>query len=112
MSDFRYDTGDFNDLYRSYAKQTEKELADMRDTIVRLRARITLLEDTLQKEREDREQIPLPKSVLAQIIELEKKARLLNEEVEYLKKYVPEEVLINRKDKDFTIPVRKGSGLR
>jgi predicted nucleic acid-binding Zn-ribbon protein len=108
MSEY-YDDGE---VLKLYSEQTEKELADMRDLIVRLRAKITLLENTLQKEREDRNRLPLPKSVVAQIIELEKNVRNLTSENEYLRKYVPEEVIININTKDFTVPKRRGSGLR
>lgn len=101
-----------DEVFKLYSAQTEKELADLRDTIVDLRTKISVLEYTLQKERQDRERIPLPKSILAQIVELEKNARNLKAENKYLKKYVPEEVIININSKDFAIPKRKGSGLR
>lgn len=108
MSDF-YDDGD---ILKLYSEQTEKELAEMRGLVVRLRAQITLLEKNLDSERKHRENIPVPKSVLAQIVELEKKVRNLTEENAFLRKYVPEEVIININNQDFAIPVRKGSGLR
>jgi hypothetical protein len=101
-----------DEVFKLYSAQTEKELAELRSTIVELRTKISMLEHALYKEKQDRERIPLPRTVLAQIVELEKNVRNLTAENSYLKKYVPEEVIININNKDFAVPKRKGSGLR
>jgi hypothetical protein len=95
-----------------YSQQTEKEITLLNKTIIALRTKVGVLEEELKRERESREQIPLPKSIIKQILELEKKVKDLDEEVSFLQKYVPEEVLINRKSKNVNLPSRKGSGLR
>lgn len=105
---------DFNDaeLLNIYSQESEKEIAQLTKINAALRTKIGVLEEELRQERLSREQIPLPKSVIKQIVELEKRVRELSEEVTFLEKYVPEEVLINRKSKKINISPRKGSGLR
>ena len=105
---------DFDDaeLLNLYSKQSEQEIEDLKKLVVVLRAKIASTEEQLRLERESREKIPLPKTVVRQIIELEQKVRSLTEDVAYLEKYVPEEVIINRKSKKVNMPSRKGSGLR
>lgn len=105
---------DFDDaeLLNLYSNQTEREIQELKTLVVALRAKVAMTESQLRTEMESREKIPLPKTVVKQIIDLEKQVRTLNEDIAFLEKYVPEEVLINRQNKNINVSTRKGSGLR
>ncbi len=80
----------------------EKQLVDLNKTIVALRGRITELESELKA----RDKIPIPKSVVQQIIEMEAIIRKQQADLEYYKKYVPVQVIINKENKER--PTRRG----
>ena len=94
-----------HEILTTYAEQTEKQIIDLNRTIVALRTRVAMLE----KELEERNRIPVPRTVIDQIVEMERKIRKLDDDLKYYKKFVPTQVIINRENKDK--PTRKG-GLR
>jgi hypothetical protein len=98
MSDFR----DAEEIIAIYEKQTENQIIDLNKIIVALRTKISYLE----KEIDEKNKIPVPKTVVYQIIELENKIKKLEEELSYYKNYVPIQVIINRENK--IKPTRKG----
>lgn len=94
-----------HEILSTYAEQTEKQIIDLNRTIVALRTRIAVLE----KELDERNRVPVPRTVVEQIVEMERKIRKLQDDLTYYKKFVPTQVIINRENKDK--PTRKG-GLR
>lgn len=91
-----------NEILTTYAHQTEQQIIDLNRTIVALRSRVALLEQELQQ----RDQIPVPKSVVNQIVQQEAKIRKLEGDIKYYKKHVPTQVIINRENKEK--PTRSG----
>ena len=85
-----------------FEEQREKQIQDLNQIIIAFRTRVALLE----KEIEERDKLPVPKTVLYQVLELENKIKKLEEDVTYYKKYVPVSVIINREKQ--TIPTRRG----
>lgn len=85
-----------------FEEQREKQIQDLNQVIIAFRTRVALLE----KEIEERDRLPVPKTVLYQVLELENKIKKLEEDVAYYKKYVPVSVIINREKQ--TIPTRRG----
>ena len=94
-----------HEILTTYAQETENQIIDLNRTIVALRSKIAFLE----KELEQKEKIPVPKSVVKQFAEMEHKIRKLEEDLAYFKKYVPKQILINKENKEK--PTRSG-GLR
>ena len=94
-----------HEILTTYAEQTEKQIIDLNRTIVALRTRVAMLE----KELEERNRIPVPRTVVEQIVDMEQKIRKLENDLTYYKNFVPTQVIINRENKDK--PTRKG-GLR
>lgn len=101
MSDFSYD----EEVRAVYEQQREKQFQEMSKMIVAYRTKIALLEKTIS----DYEKMPVPRTVVKQIVELEMKNRKLQEDLDFYKKHVPVQVLINRENKNK--PTRRG-GLR
>jgi len=97
MSDY-----DADEIIEIYTKNTEGQITQLNKIIIALKTRI----DYLEKELEEKEKIPVPKSVIKQILELEQKNRTLQEEINYYLPHVPKQVIINRTNK--TKPTRKG----
>ena len=93
------------EILSTYAEQTEKQIIDLNRTIVALRTRVAVLE----KELEERNRIPVPRTVVEQIVDMERKIRKLEDDLKYYKNHVPTQVIINRENKNK--PTRKG-GLR
>lgn len=93
------------EILSTYAEQTEKQIIDLNRTIVALRTRVAVLE----KELEERNRIPIPRTVVEQIVDMERKIRKLEDDLKYYKNHVPTQVIINRENKNK--PTRKG-GLR
>lgn len=110
MSDYE----DAEGVLSLYAHQTEKEINELGKTIVALRAKIRLLEISLEKEQErvlqekenvlkEKEKVkrlPIPPSIVAQIASMTDALSLKDEEIEYYKKYVQPTVIINRLSKE------------
>lgn len=112
MSDYE----DAENVLSLYAHQTEKEINELGKTIVALRAKIRLLEISLEKEQEnvlkEKERVkrlPIPPSIVAQIASMTDALSLKDEEIEYYKKYVQPTVIINRLSKE--TETRRSGGL-
>jgi len=80
----------------------ERQLVELNKTIVALRGQIAELENELSA----RDKIPVPRSVVQQIMEMEAIIRRQHADLEYYKKYVPVQVIINKENKEK--PTRKG----
>lgn len=93
---------DAEEILRIYNNQTERQIIELNKTIVALRSKITYLE----KEIEAASKIPVPKTVIQQIIELEARNRKLQSDIDYYKKHLPVQVIINRENKEKS--TRKG----
>jgi len=98
---------DAEELVDLYQKQREQQLTDLNKVIVALRTKVSILENTLEKERKEREKIPLPLSVVKQIVELETKNRMLIADLQFFLKHVPNQIIINRLKQDKK-PTRRG----
>lgn len=97
----------------AYIKNQTTTIAELHNTISMLKTRISLLENQLEQERKEREEIPVPKSFVNRVRQLQEENDRMGRDLEYFEKYLPEEVLINKESKKpISIPVRKGSGLR
>ena len=98
---------DFSDheILTTYAEQTEKQIIDLNRTIVALSTKIAVLEKNLA----EKERLPVPRTVINQVLEMERKIRKLEDDLKYYKNFVPTQVIINRENKEK--PTRKG-GLR
>lgn len=96
-------SSDFENSYilDEYVKQSDQQVIDLNKLIIALRTRIAYLE----KQIEEREKIPVPKTVIMQIVQLQDKNNKLSEEVEYYKKHVPKHIIINKESK---LPTRRG----
>jgi hypothetical protein len=103
------DYEDAGDILNLYAKQTEKEISELNKTIIALRAKIGILSQSLEDERDRVKRLPIPPSIMSQIAELNDTIRSKDKEIEYYKKFVQPSVIINRKSKE--APVR-GGGLK
>jgi hypothetical protein len=93
---------DAEEVKSLFDEQREKQIQDLNQVIIAFRTRVALLE----KEIEERDKLPVPKTVLYQVLELENKIKKLEEDVAYYKRYVPVAVIINREKQ--TIPTRRG----
>ena len=95
---------DWNDheVLTTYAQQTEQQIIDLNRTIVALRSKIALLE----KELEERNKIPVPRTVVDQIVQQEAKIRKLEDDLKYYKNHVNPQIIINRENK--AKPTRSG----
>lgn len=60
----------------------------------------------LQEELDAREKLPVPKTIVQQIVEMEAIIRKQQADIEYYKKYVPVQIIINKQNKEK--PTRKG----
>ena len=80
----------------------EKQIIELNKTIIILRSRV----EELEQELKARDKLPLPKSIVQQIVELESIIRKQQDDIKYYKKYVPVQVIINKENKDK--PTRKG----
>ena len=91
-----------NEVLTTYAQQTEQQIIDLNRTIVALRSKIALLE----KELEERNKIPVPRTVVDQIVQQEAKIRKLEDDLKYYKNHVNPQIIINRENK--AKPTRSG----
>jgi uncharacterized coiled-coil protein SlyX len=81
---------------------TEKQIIELNKMIVSLRTQVA----ELQKELDAKEKLPVPKSIVQQIVEMEAIIRKQQADLEYYKKHVPVQVIINKENKEK--PTRKG----
>ena len=93
---------DAEEILHIYDQQTERQIIELNKIIVGLRARIYHLEQQLQ----EAERVPIPKSVIRQIVELEHKIRKQEKDIEYYRKFVAPQVIINKENKEK--PTRRG----
>ena len=91
-----------NEILTTYAHQTEQQIIDLNRTIVALRSKVALLE----KELDERNKIPVPPTVINQIIEQEAKIRKLEDDLKFYKNHVNPQIIINRENK--AKPTRRG----
>lgn len=79
-----------------------QQVADLTKTIAALKSKVAYLENELTL----KEELPVPKSVILQIMEMEAKIRKQQQDIDYYKKFVPVQIIINRENKDK--PTRSG----
>jgi hypothetical protein len=97
----------------AYIQNQTSTIAELHNTIGMLQTKVTLLEQQLKKERQEREELPVPKTFINRVRKLQEENEKMARDLEYFEKYLPEEVIINKESKkEISIPVRKGSGLR
>ena len=96
---------DAEEVFGLYTQESENQLVEYNKMIIALRTKVSFLE----KQIEEQNNIPVPRTVINQMMELEQKNRKLEEDIKYYMTFVPENVKAKRrKDK---APTRKG-GLR
>lgn len=101
MSDYT----DAENILTEYTKASEEQINELNKVILALRTKISILE----KEIKEQENIPVPRTVIHQVLELEMKNRKLQEDLNFYMPHIPENVKAKRrKEKE---PTRKG-GLR
>lgn len=101
-----------DNIVTNYSKQAESEITELNKTIVALRTKVVMLTDTIVSEREASESIPLPKSIISQVIDLERELAHKQKIIEYYEnciKEVDETIIIN---KDKIIPPRRRSAFK
>ena len=91
-----------HEILNTYAEQTEKQIIELNKIIVALRSKVAILE----KELEARDKVPIPPSVVKQIMELEIKNQKQEELIKYYKKHVNPQVIINKENQEK--PTRRG----
>lgn len=102
MSDFEDAEEIKEQTLEIFKRETQKQLIDLNNIIVAYRTRVSILEKELQEAKN----VPIPKTIVEQVIDLERQIKKLNEEIEYYKKYVPVQIIINREN--FKKPTRQG----
>ena len=81
---------------------TQQQLVELNKIIVSLRSKIVELEEELRI----KEEVPLPKTIIQQIMEMEAIIRKQQNDLEYYKKHVPVQIIINKEKQQK--PTRKG----
>lgn len=92
--------------------EIQKKILELNEEVFRLRKENLDLKNALivtNTTLKDLEEIPVPPSVIKQVIQLEAENRKLKDDLGYYKKHVDKRVLINRENDK---PVRKGGILR
>lgn len=92
-------------ILTEYTKQSEEQINLLNKVVLALRTKISMLE----KELKENENIPVPRTVINQILELEMKNRKMKDDLNYYLNFVPENVKEKRTNQ--TKPTRSG-GLR
>ena len=92
-------------ILTEYTKQSEEQIIELNKVILALRTKISMLE----KEIKEQENIPVPRTVINQVLELEMMNRKLQEELNFYMPHIPENAKAKRRNE--TKPTRKG-GLR
>jgi hypothetical protein len=98
MSDFEYE----EEVKSVFEQQRDKQIEDLNRIIIAFRTRVAILE----KQLEEKEKLPVPSTVVKQMIELEQRNRKLKEDLDYYKGLLPDYVIINRENKNK--PTRSG----
>lgn len=74
----------------------EQQILELNKVIVSLRTRIAELEQQLNA----KEKMPVPTSIVKQIVEMEAIIRKQHSDLEYYKGFVPSQIIINRENKN------------
>jgi hypothetical protein len=96
---------DAEEVFGLYTKESENQIVEYNKMIIALRTKITFLE----KQIEEQNKIPVPRTIINQIIELEQKNRKLQDDLNFYSPHIPENVKAKRNKQK--APTRKG-GLR
>lgn len=91
---------------------TQRKILQLNEEVFRLRRENLDLKGAFvetNSKLNDLEEIPVPPSVIKQIIQMEAVNRKLKDDLDYYKKHVDKRVLINKENKK---PIRKGGILR
>jgi len=88
-----------------YTKQSEQQIVELNKIIIALRTKVSVLE----KELEELDNIPIPRTVINQLLELENTNRKLRDDINFYLPHIPENVKAKRTKQK--APTRKG-GLR
>jgi hypothetical protein len=96
---------DAGEVFGLYTKESENQIVEYNKMIIALRTKITFLE----KQIEEQNKIPVPRTIINQIIELEQKNRKLQDDLNFYSPHIPENVKAKRNKQK--APTRKG-GLR
>lgn len=89
-----------NEIVEAYA--TAEQVQQLNETIIQLRKQIIFL----QAEIEKYENLPMPRGVVDQIIQLEATNRKLEADLKFYKNHVNPQIVINRENK--SKPTRRG----
>jgi hypothetical protein len=96
---------DAENIFGEYTKQSEHQITELNKIIIALRTKVSILEKGIKEQ----EKIPVPRTIINQIIELEQKNRKLKEELNFYIPHISENVKAKRNKQ--LEPTRKG-GLR
>jgi chromosome segregation ATPase len=91
---------------QDYIEQQKKQIGELYTQITILNTKIASLNKQIEEERNDREELPIPKSFIIKVQEMMTTISKLEEDIAYYKKYVPVQIIINKENKEK--PTRKG----
>lgn len=106
MSDFK----DAEQVFDMYRNSQGEQIKNLNETIVLLHTKVNYLENKLKQTLEENEKLPVPRSVEMEIQRIVQQNKKLKEDLEYYKKHVPVQLIINRESKEK--PKRTGKQLR
>jgi len=95
-----------HEVIDSFIDTQKKTIADLASEISVLKTKNLMLEKQLEKERQEREDLPVPKYFITQTQLLKQENEKLRSDLAYYKKHVPVSVIINKENKEK--PTRKG----
>jgi septal ring factor EnvC (AmiA/AmiB activator) len=81
---------------KEYIEQQKKQIGELYTQITVLNTKINSLNTQLENEKKEREELPIPRSFIKKTQELMATINRLEEEVEYYKKHVPVQIIINK----------------
>ena len=87
------------EIIDTYLDNQKKTIAELYSQIGILQTRIKVLEKDLENERHQREEMPVPKSFIEKTQELIRKNEKIQSDLDYYLRYVPAQIIINRKQK-------------
>lgn len=90
----------------SFLQEQKETISNLISELSVQRTKVMMLEKQLERERQEREELPVPKYFINQVQLLKQQNAKLQEELNYFKKHVPVSVIINRENKEK--PTRKG----
>ena len=95
-----------HEVIDSFIDTQKKTIADLASEISVLKTKTTMLEKQLEKERKEREELPVPIYFIKQAQALKQENEKLKADLAYYKKHVPVQVIINKENKEK--PTRRG----